>query len=350
MTQSDLSDLMVVLILALLAVPLSAMATGGLIRELIARAVLDTPNARSSHHIPTPRGGGLAVMAVALPLIGLAWLLAGPEGWGPWMLLAGACTLLALSFMDDLWNLGVGARFVVQLLCVALGLMALPEGTAELGMGGVLSPWVGVPIAFFGWVWFVNLFNFMDGIDGITGVETISLGLGITLVTLVGGLDKGWAVPAPILAGAALGFLFWNWCPAKVFLGDSGSIPLGYLLGALLVALAAQGYVVAAVILPAYYWADATITLVRRLLKGEKIWQAHRTHFYQQATRRTPGEPGWTHDQVSLTIAGVNIVLTGLVVLWTLGTIPMWVCFTLAFFVVMAVFVTFSRVQRKKRL
>jgi UDP-N-acetylmuramyl pentapeptide phosphotransferase/UDP-N-acetylglucosamine-1-phosphate transferase len=229
------------------------------------------------------------------------------------MVLAGACTLLALSFLDDLRNLGAGARFLVQLLCVALGLAALPEGTAVLGMGGWLSPWVGLPIAFLGWAWFVNLFNFMDGIDGITGVETLSLGLGIALVTLVGGLDPGWAVPAPILAGAALGFLFWNWHPAKVFLGDSGSVPLGYLLGGLLIALAAKGYVVAALILPGYYLADATITLGRRALAGEKVWQAHRKHFYQRATRG-----GWSHARVSLWIAATNLPLLGLA-LWSTG-------------------------------
>ncbi|MCF8482067.1 MAG: glycosyltransferase family 4 protein [Rhodospirillum sp.] len=307
---------MLVLILALMAAPLSALATGRLIRVLIARTILDAPNARSSHDLPTPRGGGLAVMAVALPLIALGWILAGPGGWGPWMVLAGACALLVLSFLDDLRNLGAGARFLVQILCVALGLAALPEGTAVLGMGGWISPWVGLPIAFLGWVWFVNLFNFMDGIDGITGVETLSLGLGIGLVTVVGGLDPSWVVPAPILAGAALGFLYWNWHPAKVFLGDSGSIPLGYLLGALLIVLAARGYVVAALILPAYYLADATITLVRRALGGEKVWQAHRKHFYQRATRG-----GWSHARVSLWIAGTNLPLLGLALWSTSGAV-----------------------------
>jgi UDP-N-acetylmuramyl pentapeptide phosphotransferase/UDP-N-acetylglucosamine-1-phosphate transferase len=307
-------DLLPVLVLALLAAPLTAVATGRLIRELIARAILDNPNARSSHAVPTPRGGGLAVMAVALPLAALAWVLAGPGGWGPWALLLCALALMGLSFLDDLRGLGVLGRFGLQFLCVGLGLAALPAGT--LSLGGLLPVWLGAPLALLGWVWFVNLYNFMDGIDGITGVETTSLGLGVMVVALVGGLHAQWLVPGPILAGAALGFLYWNWHRAKVFLGDSGSIPLGYLLGGLLLALAAQGHLVAALLLPAYYLADATITLGRRALRGERIWQAHREHFYQKATRG-----GWPHDRVALWIAGTNLPLTGLALWSTTGAV-----------------------------
>nr|WP_242464859.1 glycosyltransferase family 4 protein [Rhodospirillum rubrum] len=295
--------------LALLAVPLSAVATGWLRRVLQARKVLDTPNARSSHSVPTPRGGGLAVLAVALALCAVGWLFGAPVSWHPWALLAGAVVLAALSFADDLGGLGAGKRFAVQALCVGLGLAALPAGA--LGLGGLLPEVLGGPLVFLGWLWFVNLYNFMDGIDGLTGVETISLGLGTALVAGCAGMAMDQMMAGPILAGAALGFLWWNWHPARIFLGDVGSVPLGYLLGALLAALAAEGHLAAALILPGYYLADATLTLGRRALRGAKVWQAHREHFYQRAT-----QGGWPHDRVSLWVGGLNGVLAGLA-LWS---------------------------------
>ncbi len=157
------------------------------------------------------------------------------------------------------------------------------------------------------WVWFINLFNFMDGIDGLAGVEAACIGFGIALVPVAAALPDVFGTFGIAIAAASLGFLIWNWHPAKIFLGDIGSVPLGFLLGWLLLWLAANGQWAAAVILPLYYLADATITLLRRGVRGEKVWQAHRQHFYQHAVRH-----GLDHDQVVRHVLFVDLVLVAL--------------------------------------
>ncbi len=316
------------LVLGATAIPLSALATGRLIRVLIARQIMDNPNERSSHTRSTPRGGGLAVMAVVVALTAVLWAFgpgseaeSGGDGsavgtWGLWAVLACTLVLMALSFADDLKGLGPLGRLLVHLACVAVGLAALPAGT--LTLGGVVPDWLGAPLALGAWVWCVNLTNFMDGIDGISGVQTAAVGVGVVAVALTAGLPLAlmgsWLGVAPVLAGAALGFLVWNWHPAKVFLGDVGSVPIGYLTGALLLVLIGQGQWAAALILPAYYLTDATLTLGRRLLHGQKIWQAHRQHAYQKAVIR-----GWRHSRASGLIALGNTVLNGLALLAAAG-------------------------------
>jgi UDP-N-acetylmuramyl pentapeptide phosphotransferase/UDP-N-acetylglucosamine-1-phosphate transferase len=188
-------------------------------------------------------------------------------------------------------------------------------GLALAAWPGWWPIWLPPAIVFAGlgllWVWFVNLYNFMDGIDGITGVETAAIGLGVALVAALaiapGELPL---VPAGLaLAGAGLGFLALNWSPARVFLGDVGSVPLGFLAGALLLALAASGQPAAAAILPAYHLTDATLTLLRRALAGEAVMQAHRSHAYQRAVQR-----GLRADQVCLRLIGLNAMLIALAV------------------------------------
>jgi UDP-N-acetylmuramyl pentapeptide phosphotransferase/UDP-N-acetylglucosamine-1-phosphate transferase len=145
----------------------------------------------------------------------------------------------------------------------------------------------------------------MDGIDGIAGSEAAAIGIGLLLFGAVG-TGQGWAgAPfAAAVAAASLGFLVWNWAPARIFLGDVGSVPLGYLLGFLLLWAAAGGYWRIALILPLYFLADATITLLRRLLRGEPVWRPHRQHFYQRAVQR-----GLGHAAVVRRVIAVDIVL-----------------------------------------
>jgi UDP-N-acetylmuramyl pentapeptide phosphotransferase/UDP-N-acetylglucosamine-1-phosphate transferase len=171
----------------------------------------------------------------------------------------------------------------------------------------LLPDWLDTVAAAVLWLWFLNLFNFMDGIDGITGVETVAIGGGLAAFALFAGEGPSTAWFGATLAAAAAGFLVWNWHPARIFLGDVGSVPVGYLLGFLLLSLAAQGHWAPALILPGYYLADATITLVRRTLRGERIWQAHAQHFYQRAV-----QDGLSHAQVSLAILAADLVLIGL--------------------------------------
>ncbi|MEO5335379.1 MAG: glycosyltransferase family 4 protein [Magnetospirillum sp. WYHS-4] len=262
------------------------------------RQIMDHPNERSSHALPTPRGGGLAVTAV---LVG-AWAWVGPPGIA--MVLLPAMLLAAVSWADDLWTLAARWRLLAQVLAVAAVLALWP---AERGyfFGGLLPGFLDTLAAGLLWIWFVNLYNFMDGIDGITGVETLSIGTGAALVAVLAGLNVEVFLCATTLAAVAMGFLWWNWHPAKVFLGDVGSVPLGFLVGWLLLYLASRGQPVAALVLPAYYLADATITLTRRAWRREKVWEAHREHFYQKAIRLR----GRSHASVSLSVLGGGLAL-----------------------------------------
>ena len=173
-----------------------------------------------------------------------------------------------------------------------------------------------VVLAAFLWLWFLNLTNFMDGIDGITGIEGGSIGLGVALLAALAAagsvIDSAsvagvLALYGIVLAAAAAGFLVWNWQPAKIFLGDVGSVPIGFLLGWLLLETAGAGLWAAAILLPLYYLADATITLLLRALRHERIFQAHRSHFYQRAAQRFG-----SHATVVLAISALNIGLIAL--------------------------------------
>lgn len=283
---------------------ISWLGTGALIPLLRRRAVLDRPNERSLHRIPTPRGGGIAVVAAIV----VAWwtltqLELLPRPASP--ILIGALILAAVSWADDLRGLPAAVRLAVQLVAVGLVLRAgLLNG---LVFQGLLPPALdGIATAVL-WVWFVNLFNFMDGIDGLAGSEAAAIGIGLLLFAVIGlGQNPGLAALAAAIVAAAGGFLVWNWAPARIFLGDVGSVPLGYLLGFLLLDQAARGHWKLAVILPLYFLVDATITLLRQLARRERIWEAHRRHFYQGVVQR-----GFGHAAVTEAVIVTNIVLIG---------------------------------------
>jgi UDP-N-acetylmuramyl pentapeptide phosphotransferase/UDP-N-acetylglucosamine-1-phosphate transferase len=269
----------------LLTAPLAVLVggwwlTGRVLPWLERRAILDHPVERSSHRIPVPRGGGLALVPVLLAAwLGLALAGAAPRGAGGIALLAAALALL--SWRDDLRSLPIALRLLAHLAAAALGVAFLPGAGAVFH--GLLPPLLDRAATVVVWLWFIELFNFMDGIDGITGVETAALGIGAAAVALAAGAGTGLAALALSAAAAGLAFLHWNWHPARLFLGDIGSVALGYLLGWLLLALAAAGWWAPALILPLYYLADASLTLARRVLRGERFWRPHRQHFYQRA-------------------------------------------------------------------
>jgi UDP-N-acetylmuramyl pentapeptide phosphotransferase/UDP-N-acetylglucosamine-1-phosphate transferase len=288
----------------------SLVGTRLVLRILRDRAILDHPNDRSSHSTPTPKGAGIAV----IPCIIAAW---GIIAWGTpaaaitLTVIAAALGLAVLSWFDDLRELNPVWRLGAQVLAVAVVFLSPYSSVFIEGpfFGGLLPPGVDLVVAGLLWVWFINLFNFMDGIDGIAGVEAACVGIGIALVSVAAGLSNVFGTFGIAISAAALGFLIWNWHPAKIFLGDIGSVPLGFLLGWLLLWLAANGQWAAAVILPLYYLADATITLLRRFVRCDKVWQAHRQHFYQQALSH-----GLGHDQVVRHILFVDLVLIALAV------------------------------------
>ena len=274
-----------------------ALFTGAVTRALRRRAIFDHPNERSSHAVPTPRGGGWGILLVLAPV----WWAIGVSPW----VQAGLAILAAVSWLDDRYNLAAAPRLLVHGAAVLAGLMALgDEARVFQGWlpGGLDHLATGLL-----WLWFINLFNFMDGIDGLAGSEAVSVAGGLALVAATASDASGALMPALVLAGAALGFLVWNWHPAQVFMGDVGSIPVGFALGWLLFATASAGEWPAALLLPLYFVADASITLARRLFTGKPIFQAHREHFYQQATPL-----GRSHAVVVRRVILANMVLIAL--------------------------------------
>ena len=277
-------------------------ATRSLIPVLRRRKVLDRPNERSSHAVPTPRGGGIAVTGTVL----VAWFgfsAAGGVNSAIIAVVISAALLALVCWIDDVQGLSPVTRLMAQAAAVAIGLLALPEPA------NLPREWAA-PVAFyvavgFIWLWWVNLYNFMDGIDGIAGSEAAAIAGGLLLFTMLGnGADFSVALLSAAVLGASLGFLVWNWSPAKIFLGDVGSVPLGYLTGFLLIGLAGAGRWKIAMILPLYFFADATITLGRRLAGGERVWEAHRQHFYQKAVIR-----GLDHATVVRRVLAANLLL-----------------------------------------
>lgn len=293
----------------------TAALTGLVLRALRHYAVMDRPNARSSHVAAVPRGGGIAVVGVLLAAWFVLWLSGASVDRASlfWVPLVGALALAVLSWLDDLrGGLPALPRLLAMAAAVGAGTQALPGG--GLVFQGLLPAVIDHAVAAVLWLWFVNLFNFMDGIDGISGTEGTSLGLGVFLLAALGAAAPSLGPLGLALAGVSAGFLLWNWHPAKIFLGDVGSVPLGYLAGWLMLALAADGAWQAALLLPAYYLADATLTLCRRLLRGRRIWEAHREHFYQRVVAA-----GWSHGRTTAIIAGANALLVGLALAPQLG-------------------------------
>jgi UDP-N-acetylmuramyl pentapeptide phosphotransferase/UDP-N-acetylglucosamine-1-phosphate transferase len=306
------SELLATALIALAtSAAMTAAGTHFVLGELRRRAILDHPNERSSHAIPTPRGGGISVVAVLT--LGVFWIGYATGQSVAYSALAFAIMGLALvSWIDDVRGLSVLPRLAAQFLATGL-LSIVTFGSTELVFQGLVPLPLDRILAIIGWVWFINLFNFMDGIDGITGVESVSIALGLSAVAFAV-LPDSFApanaervLLAAILAGAALGFLIWNWPPAKLFLGDVGSVPLGLAFGWILLKAAAGGAWMAALILPLFYLLDTTITLARRALRREPIWVAHRSHYYQRAADRFGG-----HAPVIWRVVLVNL---GLIVL-----------------------------------
>lgn len=275
-----------------------------LLRPLLARYALARPNARSSHSVPTPQGGGAAVVAATLASAGLF----GAAADSVLLTVFAAAILLAcVGAYDDLLMMPVAPRLLLQAIAVGIVLAALP---VEFRLVSILPVWVERALLLIGGLWFVNLVNFMDGLDWITAAEVVPVTAALALFGFYGQLPSDPALVALALCGAMIGFAPFNKPVARLFLGDVGSLPIGLLLGWCLLQLAGSGHLIAALLLPLYYLADATITLLRRLTNGEAVWVAHRSHFYQQATTN-----GFSVMQVVTEVFILNIVLAVLAAL-----------------------------------
>ena len=253
-----------------------------LLRPLLVRYALARPNGRSSHRAPTPQGGGIAVIAATILVLGGLALVAPAALESPLRLsivLAAAIGLAAVGATDDIRPLEAVPRLILQTGAVAAVIAALPH---DLRAVPELPWWAERAALLVGGVWFVNLVNFMDGIDWITVAEVVPVTGALALFGAMGALPTEATFVATALCGAMVGFAPFNRPVAKLFLGDVGSLPIGLLLAWMLILLAGH-HLAAALLLPLYYLADATITLLRRLIRSEPITQAHREHFYQQA-------------------------------------------------------------------
>lgn len=285
------------------------------IERLRRQGQIDRPDPRRLHETPTPRGGGLP-MIVGIGLGGIALNLVHGDGaaWAPvW---AGAALLAAVSFADDRRGVTPAVRLLAQFVAVGIAIGLGPIDPARILPD--LPPFVSTAVTVLSLVWFVNLYNFMDGADGIVGVETVGISVGLLSVLWLApaALGSTSAAMALVVLAAILAFLRFNWHPARVFMGDIGSVPLGFIVGWLLLDLAANGYVAAALLLPGYFIADATITLAARLARGERIWLAHRQHFYQRAV-----SGGLSHAQVAGRVALADAVLVGAAAMTAIGYI-----------------------------
>ncbi|MGE3147547.1 MAG: glycosyltransferase family 4 protein [Pseudorhodoplanes sp.] len=278
-----------------------------LLRPLLVRYAMARPNFRSSHREPTPQGGGMAVVAATL-LVSAAILFAVffPVAPGVTIVFAAVLLLAVVGAVDDIRALPASLRIVLHIAAVAAVLASLP---AEMRVAPAVPFWVERALLLLAGVWIINLVNFMDGIDWMTVAEFVPVLAGVIAIGLLGGLPASAILVAFALLGALLGFAPFNRPVARLFLGDVGSLPLGLLLGWLLLLLAGNGHAAAAVILPLYYFADATITLVRRIARGERVWIAHRTHFYQRAT-----ENGHAVPQIVRMVFCLNLALVMLAI------------------------------------
>jgi UDP-N-acetylmuramyl pentapeptide phosphotransferase/UDP-N-acetylglucosamine-1-phosphate transferase len=274
-----------------------------LLKPLLVRYALARPNARSSHRVPTPQGGGIAVVGACLGVAGIVlWALGLPMG-GFLAVAAASIGLAVAGAVDDIRPLPAGPRLLLQVIAVAAVVV-----TAQLRVLPEAFPLVlEQALLIVGGVWFVNLVNFMDGLDWITVAEMVPIAAFVAAVGLAGPDPGAAPLAALTLCGALLGFAPFNRPVAKLFLGDVGSLPIGLLVGWMLLELAGTGALAAALLLPLYHLMDATITLLKRLARGERVWEAHRGHFYQQATTH-----GFTPLAVSAHVFGLNLALAGL--------------------------------------
>ena len=271
--------------LVLLAALLAATFSAGLIRmirPLLLKHVLARPNARSSHKIPTPQGAGIAVILATLASFGIVVASRADLVSYPALTIFGAAAFMAaVGLADDIRPIPILPRLLLQALAVS-AIIAMFGG--ELRITPAMPFWLERGLLLLAGLWVINLVNFMDGLDWMTVVEVVPITAAMTVLGLYSELPPSAAMIAAALCGAMIGFAPFNRPVAKIFLGDVGSLPIGLLLGWCLLQLAFHQHVAAAVLLPLYYVADATVTLMRRVVRGEPFWIAHRSHFYQRAT------------------------------------------------------------------
>jgi glycosyltransferase WbpL len=289
----------------LFAFLIALLLTGAMRRYAVSRQLLDVPNSRSSHAIPTPTGGGVAIVITSL----LSMFVLAAAGVTPWTVVAamagGGALVGAIGFVDDHRDLPAAWRLVAHFLA-AIWLLAWMGGLAPVSLARfpITGPILLVIAAVYV-VWVLNLTNFMDGIDGLAAIEAVTVcAAGALLCYVAVPRVSAWMLPL-FIAAAAAGFFVWNRPPARIFMGDAGSSFLGFMFAALALETAREA--------PPLFWSwtillgvfmvDATTTLVRRLIRGENVSSAHRSHAYQHAAVRYAA-----HGPVTFTAAAINVL------------------------------------------
>ena len=255
---------------------------------------------QSRHIAPTPRGGGIVVVFTLI--ICLAQV---DFNYG---VMFSMLMLAAVSLLGDMVKLSQTTRLFSQAIAVGVPLSAMNLPLLD----SIMPLWLARVLVGALWIWFINLFKFMDGIDGLTSAVMIGLGFGLCLLVAIAGQfpEDALFTYGLILSCTAAGFIWWNWHPAKIYLGEVGTTPIGFLSFYLLLLAVDSGYAVSAAILPAYYLCDGTITILRRLYKRKKIWGVHNDYYYQRALRS-----GRRHDSVVSYVFGINLLLIMLAIL-----------------------------------
>jgi UDP-N-acetylmuramyl pentapeptide phosphotransferase/UDP-N-acetylglucosamine-1-phosphate transferase len=299
-----LSEPLLTLFAVLAAAALSAGITWA-IRPVLLRHALATPNARSSHRLPTPQGAGIAVIAATLVVAATVTTCVGAMKLNiPVGVFAASLFMAVVGFADDLKSIPVLTRLLLQALAVGAIVFTAP---GDIRIVSACPIWIERGLLLLAGLWFVNLVNFMDGLDWMTVAEIVPITGAMVVLGSLGEFPVPATLVAAALCGAMLGFAPFNRPIATIFLGDVGSLPIGLLLGWCLLQLAYHQQFAAALLLPMYYLMDATVTLLRRFVNREPFWAAHRSHFYQRAT-----DNGFTVSQVVGEVFALNIGLAAL--------------------------------------
>ena len=276
---------------------------------------MDMPKKRSNHLIPKPKGAGLIIIPTIIVSI-VFFIYFDLINSKPWLLICLLTFILwVTSIFDDFYNLPSTPRLIVQGLCVLGAIQFLSTEITDLVQIIINISNLGISqqflifflklLIFFYWLWLINLFNFMDGMDGITGFQVCTFSMGIIILSIFGSLPNETGYVGIILFSSFLGFLFWNKPPAKIFLGDSGSIPIGFLISSIIVlSLVKQQNFIPTMILILFHFIDSTLTICIRALKRKNVFEAHSDHFYQKKIRS-----GSSHQKVLEKINIVNIAL-----------------------------------------
>jgi len=294
------------LALVLVAICVASMiGTGLMFRYALRHSVLDVPNERSSHRAPTPRGGGVAIVGAFLLGCVLLWVPGRISTPFVAAILGAGAMVAIVGFIDDHAHIAARWRLLAHSAAAAWALAWL-GGLPPVSFAGGVQPLgiAGDVLAGVALVWLLNLYNFMDGIDGIAGIEAVTVCAGAIVVYAASHDATGAWYPAALLGAATLGFLMWNFPPAKIFMGDAGSGFLGMTLGVLALdaAIRRPEWLWSWIILLGTFVVDATVTLLFRLSRGEKLYEAHRSHAYQHAAHRYR-----SHRRVTLSVGAINL-------------------------------------------